>query len=507
MNRLLAAGALEARVAARFGIVPTAVGLGVLWTLVLAAVPVEKARALAGVLLFVDTAGFGALFVVALLLFERVEGTRDALAVTPLRTAEGMTARLLLLTALSVLIAFPMLVAAARDRPAELAGVLAPALLGVAVTALLFLTACLAVGARFRGLSGFLLAMPPVVAPLILVPLAYAGGVLHHPVVHAVPTTVGVDLVRLALDPGSVDRHPVVLALAVGYALGWAAVGGVTACRAVAMGPSLPVPPPSPRGVRASGGAVSPRRTSFPVARFARVDLVGSRRDPLLVLLLAAPVLLAAAIRVSFPQAVDIVRVSYGIDLAAHTPAVMATLVLLHVPMMFGVVGGLRAVEDADERVLLVLRVSPLSLWAYLGYRMVVAAAASLLGLVVALPLSGLSPSGWSPGLVVAVVLAALQAPVLVVSLTALAADKVTALVVAKGAGAVLVLVPVVLWALPDWWRLPFLVLPPAWPVLAVPEYAAGAPGPWGCLLGGVLVTAVAVAVLLGRTRRALDVR
>jgi fluoroquinolone transport system permease protein len=506
VNRLLAATALESRVGLRYGVVPVAAALGAVWTLVLLAVPAEAAGTVAAYLLFLDTAGFGALFAAVLLLFERTEGTRSALTVTPLRAGEGVAARLAVLTALTLLIAVPMLAAALRDRFDDLARALPPVLGGVALTCLLLLTVCLAVGARSRDLSGFLLTAPLTVAPLVLVPLVHVSGILEHPLLYAVPTTAGADLIRLGAAPGSPDASPAALAAGTVYAVAWAAAGVVAASRAVGRG-AAPAPRPHTNG-RGAGGSARPvtGRGGLPaIVRFARVDLFGTGRDPLLLLMLGAPVLLALAVRLVFPAASEFVLGSYGFDLAPHTPVVLAALVLLHVPMMFGVVGGLRAIEDSDENVLLVLRASPVSVPAYLGYRTVLVTALSLAGLAAALPLSGLMASGWSAPVVVALVLAALQAPLLTASMTALSANKVEALVVVKGVGALLVLTPVAAWVLPAPWNLLLLPIPPAWPALALPGYDAGPLGPWPCLAGGVLVTAAMLAFLLRRTVRRIE--
>lgn len=173
--------------------------------------------------------------------------------------------------------------------------------------------------------------------------------------------------------------------------------------------------------------------------------------------------------------------------------------------MMFGVAGGLRAVEDIDEHVLPALRVSPLSLGAYFGYRMLVTALATLAGLAAALPISAMAGAADPADLAAAVLLASLQAPVLLLAMTALAGNKVEALVVVKGAGAVLVLVPVAMWVLPGGWWWPLLALSPAWPVLALPGYSDAGPHPLVSLAVGTLVTAATAAVLIRRTWRRLD--
>ena len=398
--------------------------------------------------------------------------------------------------------AVPMVVVAARNRIGELPQVLAPALAGVALTSLLLLALCLATGARARGFSEFLLVMPLIVGPLVTVPLVHVSGLLEHPLMYLVPSTVGADLIRSGTDPASVDSGALALGLGTAYALAWVAAAIVMAHRSLGRGPAPAPPPREDTGRRAdsAGGRVTGRGGLPAVVRFARIDLFGTGRDPLLLLMLCAPVLLALVVRFLFPVAADLLRSSYGFALEPHAPAVLAALVLLHVPMMFGVAGGLRAIEDVDDNVLLVLRVSPLSLPSYLAYRMVLVAALSLLGLIVALPLSGLMAGGWSAGPVAAVLSAALQAPLLLTGMTALAANKVEAMVAVKGIGALMLLCPVAAWLLPSPWNLLLLPLPPTWPALALPGYDPGPLGTWALLLGGPAVTAVAVTAGLRRT-------
>lgn len=99
-----------------------------------------------------------------------------------------------------------------------------------------------------------------------------------------------------------------------------------------------------------------------------------------------------------------------------------------------------------------------------------------------------------------AVLWTALQAPLLLTGMTALAANKVEAMVVVKGIGALMVLCPVAAGLLPSPWNLLLLPLPPTWPALALPGYDPGPLGTWALLLGGLVVTAVALTVCLRRT-------
>ncbi|NYJ32700.1 fluoroquinolone export ABC transporter permease subunit [Nocardiopsis aegyptia] len=510
MRRVAAAVRLEWGIELRYGIVPVAAGLAVLWTAVLWLLPPGTARVVAPYLLFTDTAGFGALFVVVLLMFERTERARDALAATPLRTGEAVAVRVLVLTALSVGVAVPLILAAGRDDPAALPAALLAGASGVALISLFLLSLCLAVSARARTLQDFLVVLPVVAVPLVVVPLVHMTGLLEHPLLYAVPTTVGADLVRWGLAPDAVAGSPAVLAAGTGYALVCVVLALVWARRAVDTGAGAP-PGPRPPGASRRGrppagrGGTRLGRGSAPaVLRFARADLFGTGRDPMLLVVLVAPLVLAVGARFGFAGATGYVRSAYGVDLTTVAPLVLA-LFLLHLPLMFGAVGAMRAIEDIDERVLMVLRVSPLTLRAYLGYRTGLVAALSLVGLLVALPLSGLMPGGWSAGTVAALVLGTAQAPLLLVAVTAFAGNKVESLVAVKAAGAVMVVVPVLAWIVPGPWNLLLLGLPPAWPALAVPGYAAEPLGVPVLLAGGLLVAAVATALLVRRTTRRID--
>src|SRR5699024_12449140 len=115
VRRLRGACALEVKVARRYGITTLATVLALLWTGLLLALPSSAAPVVAPYLLFLDTAGFGALFTVALLMFERVEGTDTARAAPPLRPTEATGARVGVLTVVAAAIARPMSVVA---RPA-----------------------------------------------------------------------------------------------------------------------------------------------------------------------------------------------------------------------------------------------------------------------------------------------------------------------------------------------------------------------------------------------------
>ncbi|GAB3746830.1 fluoroquinolone export ABC transporter permease subunit [Nocardiopsis nanhaiensis] len=521
MNRLTGTLALEAKLVWRYGVVAVAAVLTVLWTGLLLALPASGAQALVPYLLFLDTAGFGALFAVGLLMFERVEGTGAAKAVTPVSPAEAVLIRVGVLTLPTVAMAVPMV--AVTVPYGQVLGALGYSAAGVALTSVLLVAACLGLGARTRTFQGALIATAPALAPLITIPLLHLSGVVQSPLLWAVPTTAGAELISRGLtgQAGTPEGlgEPIAILYAVGCAAAfcWWAARPATEVATVPRGPGAesaeagPVdadgrPPRSTvlQPARARGRRLAvPRRWGHPLWGLVRYELVGVRRDPLLLAVALAPLPLALALRWAYPVLAEFLRSTYGFDPAAHTTAVFGALVLLHIPVMVGTVVALRVTEDVDDRTLLVLRVSPLSLTAYFGFRTGTAVLLALVGLAIAVPVSGLAPAV-SPGLVTAVVLAALFAPMVVLATAAFAGNKVEALVVVKGVGAVSVLAPVLLWVLPAPWWSPLLVLPPTWSLMALPGYPGDAVPFPVILLSGSVVAVAAALVLVRRIRSRL---
>ncbi|GAA1093317.1 fluoroquinolone export ABC transporter permease subunit [Nocardiopsis metallicus] len=512
MNRLAGAFALEAKVLWRYGVVAIAAVLAALWTGLLLALPASGAQALVPYLLFLDTAGFGALFAVALLMFERVEGTDAARAVTPVSPGEAALVRVGALALPAVAMALPMIAVTAPQG--RLWGALGYSTAGVALTSVLLVAACLGLGALTRTLQGALLATAPVIAPLVAVPVLHLAGVVQSPLLWAVPTTAGAELISRGLTArDGIPEGPgwavaLVYAVVSATALCWWAARQSTVTGEERAGrggrpPAGRAPRRGPAARARSGPYAGPGRRVHPVLALARYELVGGRRDPLLLAVALAPLPLALVLRWAYPAIAEYLRSAHGFDPAPHACAVFGALVLLHVPVMVGSVVALRVTEDVDDRVLLVLRVSPLSLPAYFGFRTGTALLLALVGLAIAVPVSGLGPQV-SPGLVAAVLLASLFAPLVVLATAAFAGNKVEALVVVKGVAAVSVLAPVLLWVLPGPWWAPLLVLPPAWSLLALPGYPGDAVPPWTVLLGGLVIAAAAALALVRRVRSRL---
>ncbi|MQA25596.1 MAG: hypothetical protein GEU94_09000 [Micromonosporaceae bacterium] len=489
--RLVGAARLELRVELRHGIVLVALVMTAGWTVALLAMPAWLARAVGPYVLMADTAAFGAFFVAALFLYERGEGALAALVASPLRFGEHLGVRLTTLTLLAVGSAVPVALAAYRG-----VGGLGLVLLGVCLVSLLILALNISVVTAHRTLMDFLVVAPVFLAPLMVAPLARLAGLATHPLLHLVPTTGAADLLRAPVAPPSPGR----IAATAGYLLLWIA-GAVWLARRRFRREFFR---PGERRVAAAarlrpGVAAAARARPWGGSRhwlvaYPKIDLHAVARSGMLIAILVGPVLLAAALRLGYPSLAGQVAARFGVELAPYRPLLLAALVVLHVPLLCGMVGAMLVLDDVDDRMLLVLRVSPVTLPRYLAYRSAVVAGIAAVSLLVAAPLSGLAPVGALPSMLPALGLAAAQAPLIMLATVAYAGDKVEGLALLKLLGGLVTGLAPAMWWLPTPATWPLRLLPPAWVLdtLWRPSVLA--------LAGGALATGAATALLASRT-------
>jgi hypothetical protein len=502
--RIAAAARLELRVELRSQIVTVAGALCAAWTLLLLLIPQPVARELGPPILLLDTATFGAFFIAALHLLERTEGALAALVTSPLRSGEYLGIKLATLTGLSLAAAAPITLAAGRGRLGDtfsLPGLLGPVLLGVSLTAVLVLTLSFALVLPYRSLTGYLTTAPLLMIPLLAVPLAHVAGIVDHPLVYLVPTTGAVDLIKAGIA-GEVARLPLARAAAItAYLLLWIAAAVPLAQRRFERETTRPRPPRPPRPAAAPAAGARRPAPAKPaggwVATFARVDLRSIRMDRLPLLVLSAPVLLASGIRLGYLPLAGYLHGRFGVDLSPYRSLLLALLVLVHLPVIIGMIGSLLLLDDVDERRLLLFRVTPVTMERYLDYRVASAAAATLAGLLVAVPLSGLG-SVPAPALV----LAAAQAPLVVLAVAAFTANKVQGLAALKLLGGLVMLAASLAWLLPAQVRWLSLVLPPA--SVTYVQRAAQAGDGLGVLAGAVAGAVATTLTGIVLARRAI---
>lgn len=451
LRRVAAFGRLEWRLEVHAQIPSVAAVVCLMWTVALMVVPASAAGRLGTGVLVLDTGTFGGFFIPALFLSERTDGALAALLVSPLRLREYLGVRLAVLTGLSLAAAVPVLLSATRLHPHQ--PVLA--LLGVALVAALTLLLAFTLVQPHRTLVGYLTTAPLVLAPLLAAPLIRIAGVGDYRVLYALPTSGAADLIASGLTGKSLSTEAA--CAAAGYLLVWIAVAYALAQRRFRR--YAVQAPASPRPARPGQ---QKQRTGWRggwVPTFARTDMRTARLDLLPAFLIVVPVVLAVAIRFGYPWLAHLLRERAGFDIAPYLPLLLSVAVVIHVPLMMGMLGALMMFDDMAERRLQLLQVTPVTLERYLGYRIAFTGLLALAGLMVAVPLSGLVPDAL-PALLPAIVLGAAQAPLIMLT-AAFADDRTQGVGLLKVLSGVVLLLAVAPWWLPHPVRWLALLTPP----------------------------------------------
>ncbi len=135
---------------------------------------------------------------------------------------------------------------------------------------------------------------------------------------------------------------------------------------------------------------------------FGLNDLRSVRRDSLLLYLALIPWLAVLLARLIIPSATDWMAERQGFDLLPYYPLLLSLFFVLQIPLLFGVVMGLLVLDERDDRTLMALQVTPVSLTTYALYRIGAATAVAASFLTVpAAPL--VVPVAVATGLVAAV--------------------------------------------------------------------------------------------------------
>ncbi len=379
------------------------------------------------VVLYTDPSVLGFFFLGALMLLERSENTRVALAMTPIAPKHYFWSKALSLTTVSLVAV----------------GVIAPFLhsrFSAANVTLLLFTVCatsvhyiglgIPAALRFSTTTSYLIGaaawLTPIAMPGALAfmqPIATAGLLL--------PAAAHVALLRHALGDVVLPTAQVVVALAT--TLLAAALSTWYACSQLARGLG-DQDRSSPHTVaRAAGpGAASGRaaRTNSPLARFLRIascDLRSIGRDPTLTAATGLSLVPAVAFAVWRNDWDALALSAFGVENITH----YAAPVLAVMPaVMLGWVLGFLYLEDRDDGPLQALEVSPLGKEGFFAYRATLIGATCWFIAVASVRLI-LPNLSWTLGIVIALFVA-LEAILAGLLLAALARNKVEGLAITK---------------------------------------------------------------------------
>lgn len=240
----------------------------------------------------------------------------------------------------------------------------------------------------------------------------------------------------------------------------------------------------------------APRLRSW--AAFGRNDLRGTYRDPLLVMLVLAPAIWTIGTAVVVPRLSVALAQRYDFDLVPYYPLAVTGLLLLTSIIVVGGLAAFLVLDEIDAGTLTALRVTPVTLVSYLGYRAVTVIAITTAYVVVTIPLTGLLPSSVVWPLIPIGLIAGLSSVVTMLVIVAVASNKVQGIAMLRLLGLIIAGIPCLPWFIDSAWNLAFGVLPPYWAAKAF--WVACENGTWWpYLIGGVVVNLAAGWPLLHR--------
>lgn len=198
------------------------------------------------------------------------------------------------------------------------------------------------------------------------------------------------------------------------------------------------------------------------VRALGRVDLRSVQRDPLLRIMPWLPLLVGGLLRMGSGVVVEQTKRRFGVDLTFTFPLIAAYILLLIAPAITGMVVGFLLLDQKDDRTLLAMRVTPLSLANYLAYRLTMPMIVSALVTWFAFSIAQLALSrSWL--IIPCLLLSALIAPITALTLGTVAANKVQGFALAKALN-IFMIAPILAAFTPVPWQWLFGLLPTFWP-------------------------------------------
>jgi hypothetical protein len=105
------------------------------------------------------------------------------------------------------------------------------------------------------------------------------------------------------------------------------------------------------------------------LAAFGRNDIRGTYRDPLLVMIVVAPIIWTLGVVILTPLFTEMLAERYEFDLVPYYPLVLTAFLLLTSIVIAGGLGAFLVLDEVDAGTLTALRVTPVPLSIFFGYR------------------------------------------------------------------------------------------------------------------------------------------
>lgn len=196
------------------------------------------------------------------------------------------------------------------------------------------------------------------------------------------------------------------------------------------------------------------------ILHLVRLDLRQVTRDSMLAMVLFAPILLILLVRYGVPFITVLLVEELTFDLSIYYDLILS-FVLVLIPLMLGTLTGFMMLDERDENLIQYYAITPLTKIGYFIYRLTLPLVLSILYNVLLLAFGQLDSSSLSVTLP-AILMLAVEAPIITLVLVAFANNKVEGLALSKGLG-LIVFIPAVAYFIPFPWHLLAGVVPTYW--------------------------------------------
>ena len=225
---------------------------------------------------------------------------------------------------------------------------------------------------------------------------------------------------------------------------------------------------------------------------FGRNDIRGTYRDPLLVMIVVAPVIWTTGVAFLTPVFTQMLEARYDFDLVPYYPLVLTAFLLLTSIIIVGGLGAFLVLDEIDAGTLTALRVTPVPLRTFFGYRAATVMVVTTVYVITTMSFSGILEPGLIPALIPIGLLSGLSAVVCLLLIVAVANNKIQGLAMVRALGMLIAGLPSLPWFIESDWNLAFGVVPPYWAAKAF--WVAGDHGTWWPYVLGGIVYNLAVA-------------
>jgi fluoroquinolone transport system permease protein len=211
---------------------------------------------------------------------------------------------------------------------------------------------------------------------------------------------------------------------------------------------------------------------------FGRNDIRGTYRDPLLWMIVVAPIIWTTGVALLTPLFTEMLAERYQFDLVPYYPLVLTAFLLLTSIIITGAIAAFLVLDEVDAGTLTALRVTPVPLSTFFAYRAGTVMVLTAVYVVATLSFSGILEPGLVPALIPIGLLSGLSAVVCLLLIVTVANNKIQGIAMVR--------------ALDSAWNLAFGVLPPYWAAKAF--FVASDHGTWWpyVVVGAVYNVAVA---------------